>query len=166
MERLATIDGIGLPDGAEQARDRMVSFLDGLRRGVSSRPMPTVADAAQRLLKVWTGLDPSFALELASRGTRPVAGGVEWRYDPRHRLRSATPYRQAHHREFLVAITCPVLSVHPEHALFAPADVALLESAIVDLRVEVLHGAGHMAALDAPEALGRMLQKFLDAPIL
>jgi pimeloyl-ACP methyl ester carboxylesterase len=166
VERLAAVDGLGLPDGGAQARDRMVQFLDGVRRTdtPSTRttpPMPTLAVAADRLRRAWPGLDDPFALALAERGARPVEGGFAWRYDPRHRIRSAAPYRQDHHRQFLDAITCPVLSIHPERSPFAPADVDRLESAIRDLRVEILPNAGHMAQLDAPDALAMRLRAFL-----
>lgn len=161
VERLAIVDGIGLPDGGAGARDRMVQFLDGIARVRNPRPYPTIAAAAERLLSTWSGLDPAWAISLAERGTRPVEGGFVWRYDPRHLVRAAVPYRQDQHLRFLVAIRCPVLSVHPEHSLFAAADVATLEAAILDLVVREVPGAGHMTQLDAPRALAAHLREFL-----
>lgn len=161
VDRLAIVDGIGLPDGGAGARDRMVQFLDGIARVRPHRAYPTVAAAAARLVATWSGLDPAWALELAERGTRPVDEGFVWRYDPRHLVRAPVPYRQDQHLRFLTAIRCPVLSVHPERSLFSASDVALLEAAIPDLVVRKVPGAGHMTQLDAPLALAGLLDSFL-----
>ncbi|MES2639354.1 MAG: alpha/beta fold hydrolase [Myxococcota bacterium] len=161
VARLAIVDGIGIPDAAGAARDRMVLFLDGITRVRAHRPYPTLAAAAARLAATWSGLDPDWAVELAERGTRPVEEGFVWRYDPRHLVRAPVPYRQDHHRLFLAAIRCPVLSVHPERSLFGAADVAALEAAIPDLVVRDVPGAGHMTQLDAPRALAAHLAAFL-----
>lgn len=161
VERLAIVDGMGLPDGGAGARDRMIQFLDGITRVRAHRPYPTLAAAAARLVTTWSGLDPAWALELAERGTRPVEEGFVWRYDPRHLVRAPVPYRQDQHVRFLAAIACPVLSVHPERSLFAAADVAVCEGAIPDLVVREVAGAGHMTQLDAPLALAELLAAFL-----
>ncbi len=162
VTRLVSVDGLGLADSGAHARDRMVQFLDGVRREGKSGVYPTLGAAAARLVQAWPGLDPAWSMELAARGSRAVEGGVIWRYDPRHRLRGPSPYRQDQHQQFLTAIACPVLSVHPERSPFAAADVARLEASIPDLRVVPLPGAGHMAQLDAPEALAALLRRFLE----
>ena len=109
-------------------------------------------------------LDPEWALALAARGTRPAEGGVVWAYDPKHRVRAATPYRQDQHEHFLRALRCPVLSIHPSDSLFAAADVARIEAAVPDLRVAELPGAGHMAQLEAPVALAALVADFIESP--
>ncbi|MFN7144999.1 MAG: alpha/beta fold hydrolase [Myxococcota bacterium] len=163
VDRLVIVDGIGSLDGGAAARDRMVQFLDGIKRVRALTPHPTVEDAARRLRATWPGLDDARALALARRGTRPTEGGVTWSYDPRHRVRAPAPYRQDQHVHLLAAIRCPVLSVHPEHSLFAAEDVARLEAAVPDLRVAHVPG-GHMVPLDAPEALASVIRSFFDAP--
>lgn len=161
VARLAVVDGIGLPDGGAGARDRMVQFLDGIARVRPHRAWPTREAAAARLSSMWSGLDAAWALELATRGTRPDEGGFVWRYDPRHLVRAPVPYRQDQHLRFLTGIRCPVLSVHPERSLFAAADIAHLEGAIPDLHVREVPGAGHMTQLDAPRAVAAHLVDFL-----
>ncbi len=162
VERLVAVDGIGLPDAGAGARDRMVQFLDGIRRVRALRPYPTVEAAAERLVATWPRLDPAWAVELALRGTRPVEGGVTWSYDPRHRVRAAVPYRQDQHQRFLAAIRCPVLSVHAGTSIFSPGDVARLEEVIPDLRVVTIPTAGHMVQLDEPDALAQVVSGFLE----
>jgi pimeloyl-ACP methyl ester carboxylesterase len=162
VERLAVVDGIGLADGGSGARTRMIEFLDGVTRMRVQRPMATIDEAVARLRHAW-GVDAATALVLATRGTRAEQGGLVWAYDPRHRGRSAVPYRQDQHLLFLAAITCPVLSVHPERSLFAPEDVTRLESAIPHLRVAHISGSGHMVQLNAPRELAGHLAHFLEA---
>lgn len=160
---LVVLDGLGLPDGGAGARTRMVEFLDGARAPRPERVMVDEAEAAMRLTRAYPGLDAEFARELAQRGTRPVPGGLAWAYDPRHRSRSAVPYRQDQHQRFLEAIRCPVLSIHPEHSPFAVEDVARVEACIPDLRLATVAGAGHMLPLDAPEAVASLIEEFLQA---
>ena len=164
VERLVSVDGLGLADGGAGARERMVQFLDGIHHPRPHRVLPTVEAAALRLRAAWPRLDPEWALALAARGTRPAEGGVVWAYDPKHRVRAATPYRQDQHEHFLRALRCPVLSIHPSDSLFAAADVARIEAAVPDLRVAELPGAGHMAQLEAPVALAALVADFIESP--
>jgi pimeloyl-ACP methyl ester carboxylesterase len=161
VERLVLVDGIGLHDSGARARERMVEFLDGSSRPERRRILPDLDAAVARLRAVHTTLPMDWARELAARGTRPVEGGLVWRYDPRHLLRSPTPYRHDQHLQFLRAMRCPVLSVHPERSPFAPTDVAALEGTIEDLSVATIPGAGHMVQLDAPDALADAVRAFL-----
>lgn len=167
VERLVIVDGLGLPDGGEEARSRMVRFLDGVaarESGHALRVFPDLSAAARRLCNIYPFLPTDWAAVLAARGTRRVEGGWAWSYDPRHLLRSPTPYRQDGHLQFLRAIRCPVLSVHPEGSLFPPENVARMESEIGDLRVVTLPGVGHMVPLQAPQALAEAIVAFLDEP--
>lgn len=161
VRRLAVLDGLGLHDSGEEAADRLVAFLDGVRDPPRNRTFPDVAAAAARLRHANRTLDETWAMELAARSTIPVPGGVTWSWDARHRIRGAVPYRQAHHQQLLRRIQCPVLSVHPELSPFHPADVAALEGCIAGLRVAHIEGAGHMVHLDAPEAVAAALRPFL-----
>ena len=160
VERLVLVDGLGLPDGGESARERMVQFLDGIQRPRALHPYPSIEEAARRLRAVWPGVEPGHARELALRGTRAVADGYVWSYDPRHRVRAAVPYRQDQHVRFLSAVRCPVLSVRAERSIFAAEDVRILESALPDLRAHVVD-AGLMVQLEAPAALATLLGDFL-----
>lgn len=162
VSAVVSVDGLGLPDGAEDAADRMVAFLDGSRREVRPRVLSSVEEAAERLRAAMPFLTPASALRLAARDTVPVEGGVTWAHDLRHRIRGAIPYRHAHHRQLLARIRCPVLSVHPEHSPFAATDTAALEAAVPDLRVVQIPGAGHMVHLQAPRPVANAVRAFFD----
>lgn len=157
---LASVDGLGLHDQADELVDRVTGFLDGVRRRPTARVMADVDAAAARLVAAYGGLDPAWARELAERGTRPVAGGVVWAYDPLHRIHSPIPYRHSHHRPLLARIACPTLVVHPGTPVFGAENVALLEGAIRDLRRVSIPGTGHMIHLQEPSALATIIADF------
>ncbi len=160
VERVVSVDGLGLHDGADEAADRMVAFLDGSRRPIVPKEYASVAVAAAKLRLAMPFLDEAFALRLAERDTVPNGAGVTWAHDLRHRIRGAIPYRHAHHQALLARIVCPVLSVHPEHSPFAAADVAALEGAIPRLEVVNIPGAGHMVHLQRPDAVAAATRAF------
>ncbi len=159
---LVTVDGLGLFDSSTQSAERTTQFLDEMARPPVNKVFPTIEAAASRLRHSSPALDAAWAWQLAARALRPVEGGFTWTWDARHRIRSAIPYRHDHHLQFLRRIRCPVLAVHPEHSPFARSDVDLLESAIADLRVVTVPGAGHMVHFDAPAALAAAIRPFLD----
>lgn len=164
VERLVIVDGLGVPDGATQALDRMRRFLDGLRTPRASRTMPDLETAARRLREVHPFLDDAWARELAARGTRLAGDGLAWAWDPRHLLRSPVPYRQDQHALFLRAIRCPTLSIHPERSPFATEDVARLEGNLARHRVLRIPDAGHMVHLERPSAVAQAIAAFLREP--
>ncbi|MFZ5481305.1 MAG: alpha/beta fold hydrolase [Myxococcota bacterium] len=165
VQRLAVVDGLGIPDGGPDARDRMVQFLDGVaRQRGGSRPLPNVDAAAERLLTIYPFLDPGWARALATRGTRKDEKGVAWAYDPRHLLRAAHPYRQDAHMRFLEAIQCPVLVVVPDGTPFAEEDRSRLLASIPRVRTLKIEGCGHMVPLQKPEILGDALAGFMEDP--
>jgi pimeloyl-ACP methyl ester carboxylesterase len=148
------VDGLGLADAADSAVSRMVEFLDGVSAPRTPRPMPDIDEAARRLRASHPFLAEERARELAARGTRPVpGGGVNWAWDPRHRLRSPSPYRADTHARFLARIACPVVVVRPERSPFAHAHLAPLVSALARAEVVEVAGVGHMVPLEAPEAV-------------
>lgn len=156
---LASVDGLGLYDQEAEAADRLVGFLDGVRRPPRSRVYPSLEAAAARLESTYA-ISPARALALARRAVVEAPGGVCWSYDPRHRVRGAVPYRQSHHLPLLARIRCPVLAVHPGAPTFAPADLAHLEAAISDLRRVTIPDTTHMLHLQEPALLAAAVSAF------
>lgn len=157
---VVSVDGLGLPDGGPDAADRMVAFLDAVRRPPVHKSFPSVAVAASRLRQAWPALSEEWSQSLAERGTVPTVDGVCWAYDPRHRARSPIPYRQLHHQALLARIVCPVLAVHPGTPTFDPADTAALEAPIRHLSRVTIPGTTHMIHMEAPEALADAVAAF------
>lgn len=161
VRRIVSIDGLGLPDSSGSAIERMQRFMSGANRPPRNKVFANVEEAALRLRQAHPALDEAWSLRLAGRTTMPVDGGVSWSWDPRHRIRGPIPYRHDNHLQFLRAIRCPVLSVHPQRSPFAGEDVRTLEEVIQDLQVVEIPGAGHMVHLDAPEAVAEAVAAFL-----
>lgn len=161
VRSVVSVDGLGLHDSGNEAADRLIAFLDGTANEPVNKVFPDVATAARRLRHSNAQIDEAWALELAERTTRPTEGGVTWTWDARHRIRGAIPYRQSNHQQLLRRVTCPVLSVHPEHSPFMASDVAALESTITNLHTVTIAGAGHMVHLDAPLELSAAIRDFL-----
>ena len=148
------VDGLGLADAADSAVARMVEFLDGVAAPRNPRPMADVDEAARRLQASHPFLTEARARALAARGTRDDAsGGVRWAWDPRHRLRSPTPYRADTHARFLARIACPVVVVRPERSPFDDAHLRPLLAALPRATLVEVPDAGHMVPLEAPDAV-------------
>lgn len=163
VRRVVSVDGLGLRDGLDETRGRLLAFLDGQRSPPDHRAFASVDEVAERLRRRTPALSESLAMRMALHTTRATPEGVEWRFDPRHRLRGALPYRQDQHLMLLRELRCPVLSVRPEHSPFADEDVRRLEAAIPDLRVVQVPGAGHMVHLEQGALVGDVIAAFLDA---
>jgi 3-oxoadipate enol-lactonase len=66
--------------------------------------------------------------------------------------------------DVLRGVTCPVLVVvGSEDILTPPADARHITEAAPNARLEVIEGAGHLANIEAPEEVNRLLLDFLDA---
>ncbi|UTA46456.1 alpha/beta hydrolase [Simiduia sp. 21SJ11W-1] len=86
VEQLLLIDGL-LPEPvqAADAPAQMRKAVDSLgKEAARSFPVYSSVEAAANVrLQGMFPLSPEAALEIAGRGTRPVAGGVSWRVDPK-----------------------------------------------------------------------------------
>jgi pimeloyl-ACP methyl ester carboxylesterase len=151
---VTVVDGLGLPDAGEGAVTRMREFLDGVAAGPPAhRPFGVVDEAAGRLRAAHPFLASSEAAALAERGTVAREERRVWAWDPRHRLRSPTPYRQDVHARFLASITAQVLLVRPARSPFTVEDFERLRAAMPRARVREVPDAGHMVQLEAPEVV-------------
>ncbi len=159
---LVIVDGIGLSDGLEESASRLRGWLDEVAGG--PRPHRTFAtpdEASERLRAAHPYLTHDRARALTLRGTRASGDGVAWSFDPRHRYRYPTPYRQDAHRRILEDYKGATLIVTPEHSPFdadASARTALSLPHATHVRVP---GVGHMVPLEAPRALAEVMGGWL-----
>jgi len=168
VSRLAMIEGLG-PRAARpaEAPGRAARWIAQVRavRGRERPPLPSLEEAARRILARNPRLSEERALRLARAGTRPVAGGFRWAFDPLHQTRAPSPFLVELVAEFWKRVTCPVAMIHGAEGE-PPADAAEREAHFrtVELR-RVIPGAGHMVQLDAPDELARLLSAFFE-PVL
>jgi pimeloyl-ACP methyl ester carboxylesterase len=158
LSHLVLVEGLGpfavpLSEGPEQMR----AWIEGTRRwqGRTPRKLATVEAAAGRLRVGNHRLPAPLADALAVEGTREVPGdGVVWRFDPRHRVRSAVPFQFERLAPFLEAITAPVLLVDGADSGKLP-DAPEREAILQGAKKVVIEDCGHMVHHDRPEALAR-----------
>jgi pimeloyl-ACP methyl ester carboxylesterase len=161
LSALAILEGLGPPDMSEaDPSNRMAGWIEAWRvaRG-KHKTLPSVDDAARRLLKHDPLLSPDFARELAAAGTRPVDGGVVWKQDPLHNTIGPYPYRLDMALKFWRKITCPVLIVDGDRSkLNLPIpERAERRKAFANHRHVVLPDAGHALQRHQPAALAQLI---------
>lgn len=159
LRSLVLCEGLGPPAAPPEAyADRLAAFLASVARVRASapRPMRDLDEAIARLRARHEDLDEASARLLAERGTRPVPGGLLWRFDPLHRTSAPVPFSREAFLALLRRIEVPVLVVSGSRG-FRTEDHAERVAAIRDVREVVLEGAGHMMHWSAPDALARAI---------
>ncbi|MCC7535996.1 MAG: alpha/beta hydrolase [Deltaproteobacteria bacterium] len=157
VERLMLAEGLGPPEPADSSLpERMANWVRECREARARRDnplvMPDVDAALARMKRTNPDLPDALGRELAARGTRPVEGGVVWRWDPLHRTRGPYPFRKEDFLSFARAVRCPVLVIDGEHG-FRTADHAERLAAFRDVRTRAIPATGHMMHWTAPDAV-------------
>lgn len=156
VERLVLAEGMGPPAPDQPLPERMAQWVKERRQAQSRREtpfvMPNVEAALTRMKATNPDLPHELGLELAGRGTKPVDGGIVWRWDPLHRTRGPYPFRRDDFLSFARAVECPVLVVDADNG-FRTVDHAERLAAFRDVRTRVIPGAGHMMHWTAPDAV-------------
>lgn len=164
IERLALIEAIGpMSAPPKELPGRMALYLQELRKaGGKKLPVYPDLEAAAAARLTVGGISKVAALTLASRGTKPVPGGITWRSDPRLRMTSPARLTDDQIEAFLERIACPTLLIRGDKGL--PIDPAMWERrkrAIHGLKVVGAPG-GHHLHLDNPEGCAPALSTFLN----
>lgn len=166
VDRLALLEGVGPPESADSAPERVRQWLAGVAR-VRARAHPgyaTIDEAARRLRAHDPLLDEPLARFLAAKGTaRGDDGRYRFKHDPLHVTRGPYPFRVATAAEFWRQIACPVLLVEGAESAFrlAPDDLERRYACFANRRRVELAGAGHMMMRHRPAELARALADFL-----
>ena len=116
--------------------------------------------AAPKTLPTLTGLADPAARHLARNGTRPHEGGhgLDWRYDPMHRVTFPHPFYVAHAQAFWRRIRCPVLLAEGDASPFAKLpDLDARRQALPHATRAAITGAGHMMHVEAPHEVAAAL---------
>jgi pimeloyl-ACP methyl ester carboxylesterase len=157
---LTLVEGLGPPDYAGTAPEKLSAWLDSMDRfrKKGPRPMEDLADAVKRLRAQSSELPTALAYFLAEKGTKPAldGDGLVWRFDPLHRTTSPAAFSAETFREFLVRIAAPTLVVTGSRG-FRTVDHQARVLASKDAREVVVEEVGHMIHWMAPEPLARLV---------
>jgi pimeloyl-ACP methyl ester carboxylesterase len=167
LHRLVLLEGLGPPrENLDDGPKRMRRWIEetravrGGRRPVKS--FATLQEGAARLQKKDSFLPDARALDLARWLVREREDGAfEWLHDPMHRTRTPMIYRPEVWRPFLLATTCPVLTVTAGVTWYRWPDLPERRAALRDHRHLHIEEASHMLHHDAPEELAEAIGAFL-----
>lgn len=178
IRKLINLEGFGMPANTPaQAPTRLTKWLDELqafKRGEMALKSYDSADGvARRLMKNNPRLSLDRANWLANHWAAPNSGG-QWAIlgDPAHKLVNPTLSKVEETLATYARITAPTLVVVAEHSRVSleqwwqgrytlPEFYERLKT-VPNLRHADLAAAGHMLHHDQPEALGELIQAFLD----
>jgi pimeloyl-ACP methyl ester carboxylesterase len=161
VAQLVLVDGLGIPDGLDGNVHRLREHLEGAKNPPAHKIFSGPQELAQRLKRANPALTEAHAAFLAERVSIPTEGGWTWRWDPRHRVKLAVPYRQDQHLRILSEIAAPTLLVLPERVGFPAEELERLAAAIPRSQRVRLADCGHMLHVEQPAALARAVHNFL-----
>ncbi len=177
IRRLINLEGFGMPaTQPQQAPERLLQWLDELKRPERLRPYPDLAAVAARLMANDTLLAADKAAWLAPHWARPLAdggGGVagyELQADPAHKRVNPVLYQVPEVLQAWARIRAPLLWVEGDQtdttrwwgSRYSRAEfqqrLAAVQSPVRQVR---LAPCGHMLHHDQPEALAAEIARFL-----
>ncbi len=172
VRHLINLEGFGmLATQPEQAPRQLARWLDSLRAPAVLRSYPSVQAVAARLQKTNPRLSDARAAFLSQHWSAPNESG-EWEIlgDPAHKQPGPLLYQLEEVMACWSAITAPVLWVEADDTTMwkwmgpkeqARAEVDRRLGHLKRVQAHMLTDAGHMLHHDQPEALARLIEKFL-----
>jgi pimeloyl-ACP methyl ester carboxylesterase len=171
VRAFVNIEGFGLPDS--DPSDAPGRYRDWIEKGRRLRDFGSFEDLGG-LARHLTGRSPHLgrarALFVAEAWACDAPEGIRLRADPAHKLPNAVLYRRAEAEACWREVTAPVLFVTGAEStlldvLGESAQVSNYEPQFPDSRSRVIDAAGHMVHFEAPAALARAIEKFLEATL-
>ena len=175
------VEGLGPPTRPTPATAGDALRMEGERllatfgQAATSRPLPSVEFAAERLLANNPRLDRALALRLARQATeRDAQGNLVWSFDPR----VGSVFLSAGDSDrYWGAVRCPTLLVTGQHAGdywsravpagarwsgdFADGELEARLATFPDHEHQAFEHSGHMVHFDEPERLAAATDEFL-----
>lgn len=169
IERLVNLEGVGLrPTLPEQAPGRYARWLDELREPPKLKSYADFDALADRLQQANPRLGRERAEFLARCWGRETSEGcVALRGDPAHKIVNPVLYRHEEVRACWAKVSAPVLWVDAAESDtlkrlgIDAAQYTERRAALRNLTYVVLEDAGHMLHHDQPEAVARLIERFL-----
>lgn len=170
VRKLVNVEGFGGPPAdPEDAPRRYSKWLRQIVRGEEQRPYADYEDFAERMMAENRCLTPERAAFMVQHwGKEEADGSVVRRADPSHKVVRPTPSRMDEAMACWRAITAPVMFVegaNSRHVAQQRAKPEEYEEKLAAFQtvegIERIEDAGHNVQTDQPEALARIIEKFL-----
>ena len=164
---LVIVEGMGPPPQPPAlAGAHLRAFVQSARKRAASRvpsPMESLEEAAERLHRADPLVDEERAMELATHATRPVRGGVVWKFDPLHRARMGMPFVLDHAMGLWRSVKAPVLYIRGGRSRFVLPDERARLDCFSQLEEVTIPDAGHNVHAHAVDALVAAIAGFVSA---
>jgi pimeloyl-ACP methyl ester carboxylesterase len=158
VTHLALIDALPLTVPAADIPPRVTKYLEDLRSfSREPRPVRSVEDAAERLMRNNASLKPEAARILAEGGTGPADGGLAWKWDPLLRARSPLPVTEDVVRLLAEQVKMKLLLLRAEKGILPPEPELRARLPMLQLDLHTIPGSGHHVHLDAPQEVARLV---------
>jgi pimeloyl-ACP methyl ester carboxylesterase len=159
LEHLTMIDALPILTGPSAVPPRVTKYLDDLRSfSRERRPVRSVDDAAERLMRNNASLKPGAARILAAGNVSEVpGGGFAWKWDPLLRAHSPLPVTEEIVRLLAAQVKTKLLLVRGEKGILPPEPELRARLPMLDFVLHTIPGTGHHVHLDAPEAVARLV---------
>ena len=164
VRQLILIEGMGPPhETPKMALRRYRDHLHQRMQPCFHQPMPSIKDAAQKLQRYHPYIADELALFLAERVTKKQQNQqYMWRWDPRHRKRSATGFDATRHIQLLSHIEAPTVLIWGEQSPFHKlADLPQRIAALAHLHSQHYLPGGHSPHYEHPQQLADLLVRIV-----
>ena len=159
VRKLILVEGLGPRDESPQkAKERYKKHLEQ-RRLLNQHPLfSTREEAAKRLTRHHPYLSFERAFRLACRILIPHNDGWIWRFDPRHKERSAISFSQERHEVILSTIQAPCFLIFGEKSPYLQWIDTGKRSKLIPTHAQTYYiEGGHSPHLSHPDLLSRIL---------
>ena len=169
VHKLVVMEGIGAaPEVAAKSEavpvsQKMRTWVDKRRKGLerTARTFPTLADATDRMHKANPHLTADLAAHLTLHGTKPVEGGLTWKFDPLLQTMMPEDFSHAQKMAMMADIQAPTLLIYGDDSWASnPRNDGRMDH-FRDVRLQTFPEAGHWVHHDAPDAFYTTVMEFL-----
>lgn len=159
VHKLILIEGLGpRNESPTEARERYKKHLEQRQKTNHHAPFPTREAAAQRLQRHHSYLSFERAYHLVCRILVPCENGWVWRFDPRHKERSAISFSQERHEVILSTIQAPCYLIFGQKSPYLQWINVEKRSELIPTYQQTYYiDGGHSPHLSHPNRLSRIL---------
>ena len=163
VAHVTLLDAALLLIGPAEVPERLSGWLDDLWKPRGRRPVASLDDARERMMRANPQLAPEAARLLAEGAVGPdedQGGGLAWKWDPLLRARSPLPYTQEVLQEILPRVRAPVLLLRAERGhLPEEEELRARFKKVPALTLETVPAVSHHLHLEQPQLVADRIRR-------